>query len=132
MTSQAGVKKSLDAARTSDVVEKVLAHRSTKKASAFSCPTRDRIDAVDHFISPKVGPKSLLWDFFNNVTRACRVETRLDTFKFRNILKDKRRESLDAARTSACATPECNDYSFTGPKQRKQAVTFLVPRRTKP
>src|SRR5260370_21217683 len=71
MTSQAGVKKSLDAARTSDVVEKVFAHRSSKKASAFSCPTRDRIDAVDHFISPKVGPKSLLWDFFNNVTSAC-------------------------------------------------------------
>src|SRR6266853_996157 len=51
---------SLDAARRSDVVEKVFAHRSSKKASAFSCPTRDRIDAVDHFISPKVGPKSLL------------------------------------------------------------------------
>src|SRR5260370_12924439 len=75
MTSQAGVKKSLDAARTSDVVEKVFAHRSSKKASAFSCPTRDRIDAVDHFISPKSGPRSLLWDFFNNVTHACRVET---------------------------------------------------------
>src|SRR5260370_32209048 len=65
-------------ARTRDVVEKVFAHRSSKQASAFSCPTRDRIDAVDHFISPKSGPRSLLWDFFNNVTRACRVETRLD------------------------------------------------------
>jgi len=65
------VEMSLDTARKSDVVEKVFAHRSSKKASAFSCPTRDRIDAVDHFISPKVGPKSLLWDFFNNVKSAC-------------------------------------------------------------
>src|SRR5437588_8092753 len=54
-----------------DVVEKVFAHRSSKKASAFSCPTRDRIDAVDHFISPKSGPRSLPWDFFNNVKSAC-------------------------------------------------------------
>ena len=63
-----------------DVVEKVFAHRSSKKASAFSCPTRDRIDAVDHFISPKVGPKSLLWDFFNNVTlrAASRLVSMLD------------------------------------------------------
>src|SRR5438270_5935071 len=67
-------------ARTPDVVEKVFAHRSSKKASAFSCPTRDRIDAVDHFISPKSGPRSLPWDFFNNVTRACRVETHLDAW----------------------------------------------------
>src|SRR5229473_5397168 len=37
-------------------------------------------------------------------TLACRVETRLDTFSSVMKFKNKRRESLDAARTSACAT----------------------------
>ena len=68
---QVSVETNLDAARTSDVDEKVFAHRSSKKASAFSCPTRDRKDAVDHFASPKSGPRTLLWDFFINVILAC-------------------------------------------------------------
>src|SRR5438445_3661631 len=61
----------LHATRKSYVDEKVFAHRSSKKASAFSCPTRDRKDAVDHFASPKSGLRTLLWDFFINVTSAC-------------------------------------------------------------
>ena len=42
--------------------------------------------------------------FFNSVTRACRVETHLDTLKFWKILEASIERSLDAARKSAYAT----------------------------
>src|SRR5258708_39952324 len=93
---------SLDTARKSDVVEKVFAHRSSKKASAFSCPTRDRIDAVDHFISPKVGPKSLLWDFFNNVTSACATTSM--RFDVQKLCVGCRPASSEAAHASLLAS----------------------------
>src|SRR5258708_36228914 len=76
---------SLDTARTSDVVEKVCVHRSSKKASAISGPTRDRKDAVDHFISPKRAQENCSGTF--STTSLMRAASRLvSTLVRRRIL----------------------------------------------
>src|SRR5258708_4168921 len=76
--TQASVEMSLDTARTSDVVEKVCVHRSSKKASAISGPTRDRKDAVDHFISPKRAQENCSGTFSTTSrVRALRLRSRI-------------------------------------------------------
>src|SRR5713101_2003754 len=63
-------------------------------------------------------------------TRACRVETRLDTFNFRNIFDPSVENSLDAARMSACATSTVEIFVPRMPLENLQSrfvQSSLVP-----
>src|SRR5438477_9187740 len=69
---------SLDAARTSDVVEKVPGQTSRTRFWGYKMV--NRIDPIACRAAKRACffGRSMGEDFFNNVTHACRVETHLD------------------------------------------------------
>jgi hypothetical protein len=65
------VHTSVNAARRSDVAEKVVAYILSEKANAQGAARNDCSERVDGFASPKIGPWLIVKDFFSNVRSAC-------------------------------------------------------------